>query len=365
MRRAPAAHLPVIESGPALGVRTGIEKLEWRSADEFPDVGWIESAVERNMNAIEPRRPGRPRRPRAALLLCALLGLLCAPARAIVHTAGDGSGNTTPPVNDPGFGHVGVTGNLLTGIYLGDRWVLTAAHVGEQSITLGGVTYPVIAGSYHQLQHTPSVLADVAMVRLVTTPPLAPLVLASTPPGIGNSVTMIGYGWDREDHQSCWDSSWANTSCTGPLVMYRGYQRLATGIFRVRWGTNLVTVGGMDVPLGGWTTRAFVVRFDPPINQDDTEAQGVPGDSGGAVFNSQGQLVGVMYLISVYQGQDYYNRVAFGTETLCVDVSFYRTQILSIMNQPPQVPALPWPGHVLGALSLAAVARGALSQRRR
>ena len=61
-------------------------------------------------------------------------------ARAAVIAAGDGTGNTTAPADDPGWDSVGHAGGLA-GVYLGDRWVLTANHVGERAITFGGITY--------------------------------------------------------------------------------------------------------------------------------------------------------------------------------------------------------------------------------
>ena len=77
--------------------------------------------------------------------------LLTAPlsASAVVHTTGDGSGNTTPPPDDPGFANVGSTldPSGLSGVYLGNRWVLTAGHVGEPSFVFDGVTYAPVPGS--------------------------------------------------------------------------------------------------------------------------------------------------------------------------------------------------------------------------
>lgn len=354
------------------GARTGAEKPRQRSTDET--AGVVEAPapapVEQTMQGMVRRRE-RASGVAAAWLACALLCLCGAPARGIVYVStnpGDnGSGNTTPPTpasEDPGFDHVGVTGNGLTGVYLGNRWVLTAGHVGEQSLTLGGVTYPVIAGSRVQLQHSPGVLADLALERLLTTPPLAPLVLASSPPVAGttpDTVTMIGYAWDRESSLTCWDSSFAVLSCGNPFVVFRGYRSLTGGIFRMRWGRNRVAVGSVDESFGGTTTRAFQVNFDQSgINY---EAQAVPGDSGGAVFVKRGgqwQLLGVMFAILIYPGQPYYSTVVFGQGTLSADVSFYRSQILSLMNPPPEIPALPWAALALAAAVIAATAFGPL-----
>ena len=61
-----------------------------------------------------------------------------------------GTGNTNAPADDPGWANVGVLG-IGNGVYLGDRWVLTAAHVGAGEIVLAGTTYAAEDGSAVQL----------------------------------------------------------------------------------------------------------------------------------------------------------------------------------------------------------------------
>jgi hypothetical protein len=293
----------------------------------------------------------------AALALCALW--LAAPGAAVVHTTGDGSGNTTAPTDDPGFAYVGVTGNNLSGVYLGYGWFLTANHVGETSIRLGGISYPAVPGSKVQLQFSPGVNSDLALVKLVGTPPFAPLVLSSGTPALSDTVTLIGNGFDRQTSLTCWNESFAELgNCNGPLVAFRGYKRLGSQR-TLRWGRNVVKHVGSDVPILGTTTRAFQVDFDQ--SGISHEAQGVPGDSGGAVFlkrGSQWELVGVLFAILVYTNQPA-DTAVFGNGTLSVDVAYYAAQIQSIITA-PQVPALPWPAFAAGALALAAAARRSL-----
>lgn len=300
---------------------------------------------------------------RRAALAAALASLLAAHALAVVHTNGNGAGNTTPPADDPGFAHVGVTGNNLSGVYLGNQWVLTAYHVGEQPITLNGVSYPALPGSRVRLEHSPGVYADLALVRIVGKPSLPPLVLASAPPAVNDQVTLIGNGWNREASQVCWNASFVEIACTGSSP-FRGYKRLGSQR-TVRWGRNLVSQVGVNSPMGGTITRAFQTEFDNPGITH--EAQAVPGDSGGAVFRkngSQWELAGLLFTILVYEGQPYDTTAVFGTATLAADVSYYRSQILAIMNPPPQIPALPAPVWLLGAAALAGLARGALARPR-
>jgi len=297
---------------------------------------------------------------RAAIFLLAFLH--CLSAQAIVESAGDGNGTTSPPADDPGFNYLGVTSNGLSSVYIGNRWVLSAAHVNQHPVTLGGVTYQDVPNSTVQLQQPTVAWSDFILFRLVTTPPLPPLVLSNASPAIGDVVTMIGNAWDRAPAMTCWNSSWAEVTCDASAV-YRGFK--SAGPFRVRWGRNQVTSVGVDVPFAGWLTRAFEVHFDQPGVM--FEAQGVPGDSGGAVFlkrNGHWELVGVMFAITIFQGQNHYTSAVYGQSTYATDLSYYRSQIEAVINA-PEIPALPWNAGVLAGLALASIGGAALSLRKR
>jgi hypothetical protein len=297
---------------------------------------------------------------RAALFLCAFFYGLS--AQAIVESAADGMGTTSPPPDDPGFNYLGVTSNGLSSVYIGNRWVLSAAHVNQHPVTLMGVTYQDVPNSTVQLQQPSVAWSDFILFRLQTPPPLPPLVLSNAPPGLGDVVTMIGNAWDRAPAMTCWNSSWAEVTCDA-LAVYRGYK--SGGPFRVRWGRNQVTSVGVDIPYVGWLTRAFEVHFDQP--GVTYEAQGVPGDSGGAVFlkrNNQWVLAGVMFAITIFQGQNHYTSAVFGQSTYAVDISYYRPQIEAVINA-PSIPALPWNAAVLVGLALALIGGAALSLRTR
>ena len=69
---------------------------------------------------------------------------------AVIIVTGDGTGNTTAPSDDPGFDNVGSV-NGLSGVYLGNGWVLTAGHVGSGPMVFGGVTYSPGPGSFQKL----------------------------------------------------------------------------------------------------------------------------------------------------------------------------------------------------------------------
>ena len=89
------------------------------------------------------------------LLLFTLTLLLAVPAQALILDSGDGQGNTSPPVDDPGWSHVGRIGGP-GGIYLGNGWVLTANHVIVADPEFQSVIYPVVPGSVVQLQNPDS-----------------------------------------------------------------------------------------------------------------------------------------------------------------------------------------------------------------
>jgi hypothetical protein len=79
----------------------------------------------------------------ALLLTMALLASINSPAEALVVVPPATSDNITAPTDDPGY--LNVADN---GIYVGDRWVITAAHVEAQTATFPGVgTFNVDPGS--------------------------------------------------------------------------------------------------------------------------------------------------------------------------------------------------------------------------
>lgn len=257
-----------------------------------------------------------PIRSFAALLAVLLLSL---DASAVIIDSGDGTGNTTAPVDDPGFASVGTRGSQ-TGIYLGYGWVLTASHVGSGDTIFGGVTYPAITGSQIVLVHSGSVLADLALYRVDPVPPLSPLVIRASTPSVNDEVVMIGQGRNRGDPFSFFD----------PPDQDDGY---LWGVGRaVRWGTNVVDQIGIDLVQAGKTTHAFATEFTRAAPQD--ECQAASGDSGGAVFIDDGggwELAGVMLAIFPYQGQPASTAV-YGNLTASADLSYYRTAILDIIT---------------------------------
>ncbi len=232
-------------------------------------------------------------------------------ASAVVIASEPGSGNTTAPVDDPGFGRVGVP-YVASVVYLGNGWVLTANHVGDTNVTLDGVVYPLVPGSRVTFTNPDLSVPDLSAYRIDPHPDFPILPIRATTPATGTPVLMIGHGLDR----------------AGP-VTWGGHPGFATaGTQAIRWGTNEVDGAGTLLD-----TAAFATVFD--VTGSAHEAQGVYGDSGGAVFakNLQGvwELAGIMFAIDQYEDQPYYY-VLDGNATFAVDLASYRDQIIATVR---------------------------------
>ena len=294
---------------------------------------------------------------RCVLAMLFALGWGATSASAVVHANGDGLGNTTAPPDDPGFAHVGHSPNGMSGVYVGNGWVLTAAHVGETSFTFAGRSYPPVVGSRVRLVKD-GVSADLAMLRLAGPPPALPeMTLATAPPAVDDPITMVGHGWSRAATPTCWEIGWVEVACPGGA--YRGYHKGGDRV--VRWGVNRVSTPGIDVATGGKLTRSLATLFDADGEPD--EAQLVKGDSGGAAFlkrDGTWELVGIPFAASAFGAQPK-NTAVFGNTSYIADVHFYRDEIESLRLTSHHVPALPIPfGLVTAALLLATTGRARL-----
>lgn len=267
--------------------------------------------------------------------------------QAVVVNEADGSGNTTAPEDDPGFANVGFRGGG-SAIYLGNRWVLTAAHVMEGPVEFEGVTYANELGETYRLMNSGGNLSDntdMILFRLEEDPGLPALRLGCDPVTGNSTVTLVGGGRDRAPEQSHWiveegpendDDDWSPSD--EDVAERTGYQTLDSR--SLRWGNSIVTKTNFDAESGSGDVLSFQTTFHP-IFPVTNLAQGVRGDSGGAAFQKNDgvwELVGMMHAISLYENQPNGTKSAvFGNETFVAELYDYADQIREIADFEPAV----------------------------
>jgi len=153
-----------------------------------------------------------------------------------------------------GWDYVG-TVNGASAVYLGNNWVITAAHVGAGTFSLGGTSYTVVSGSAQGVTKSNGDTVDLTLFQIMQGPNLPALSISSTqsaPPQIGSAVAMIGYGGGQET-----------------------------------WGLNTVTNIHYKLQISSYTSNDFVTNFDSStLNGANFSnfAVLIPGDSGGGDF---------------------------------------------------------------------------------
>jgi hypothetical protein len=233
-------------------------------------------------------RNSSSRRPTARwpYVIAVVLVLLIPPsANALVVGSVNGTiaDTTVNPVNfpgwtqgDPGWANFSVSGSY---VYLGDGWVLSARHVGnnvpvEFQTPSGPVTFQRIPGNYyrdygyqwtngeyfHAVENPSSVqleggsvvsltqFTDLQLFRINGDPGLPSLTIASQPlpsnfsRGNAPEVVIVGGSSQRVPNQSQWNANqqtnpWTWTQTTG-AGSYQGY--FTVGPNQKRWGTNRI-----------------------------------------------------------------------------------------------------------------------------
>jgi len=278
-----------------------------------------------------------------ALLILGVVGKQM-PAVVVATT----TGNVSAPDDDPGWANVGIRGSA-TAVYVGNGWVLTAAHVGAGDVefpelhrlfAVDPATAPVPLRNPADLGL--SATTDLMLFKLAETPELPPLVIASSRPNLGGEVVMIGHGLDREPVARDWDLR--STSASAPAIwtevprgtgQFHGFNAMTES--SMRWGVNSIDFllePTSTTPLGiNGHVFSFATDFDFARNQ----AQAVTNDSGGAVFAKRDgtwELAGIMVAVNGFPGQKIQEMVLFGNQTLSADLSIYRDQIVSLVPEP-------------------------------
>lgn len=290
---------------------------------------------------------------RTIAFTAAALAFWAGDASAVIINAANGSGNTVAPVGLPQFNNVG-TVNGSSGIYLGDGWVLTAHHVGAGAFTLPAVSptaFTVMPGTTQRLKNPDNSNTDLTVFRLNSTPLLPTLSIATTTPGVGTSATMVGNGYNRLDNLSdpnargltYWDVTgpanaqvWSETN--NPANAEAAGYKWNTSSRTIRWGDNQ-TVDASSAPgvqpttvinAGFGNVTVLVTRFD---DIGTSEGMAAGHDSGGALFDSTGRLIGVLDAIGTANGQPA-NTAVFGNVTYSADLATYYSEIVRTTGIP-------------------------------
>lgn len=271
--------------------------------------------------------------------------------------------NTAPAGLTNAWNAVGANGGA-SGVYLGNRWAITAYHAGAGELGLPSTgSIPTVPGSSIRLQDPVThELTDLVLYRLQSDPglPLTPLVTHA--PTYGTPVTMIAYGDVRSGGPVYYNvdttdpDNWVWTSGTAASYDLMGYT--TGGRAGHLWAKSFIDYydpqthevqgfGVADPSLG--PVRVITTVFDDLPNS----GMGASGDSGGGLFNDQGELIGIFDLIGTYPNQPA-NTALYTDVTYFLDLSAYLPQINAITGR---LPVVPEPG-VLGFAVPAAMLLG-------
>jgi hypothetical protein len=251
-------------------------------------------------------------------------------ADALVLDSGDGRGNTDAPPGLPEWANVGRRWGGPSVVYVGNRWVLTANHVGAGIVVFDDERYDAVAGTPRQILNPDGSPADLLIFRIDRDPGLPALRIALRPPRIGQEVFLIGTGASRGR----------------PLTVDSPIAGLLDGFHwspdeTRRWGTN-TTSGAVETVIAS-DSRTLAIpmvfdRIDDPGGTDH-EAAAAHGDSGGALFALEDALMperghvlsGILFSVSS-TGEQPNEASLYGNVSYAVDLSSYRDQLIAVIH---------------------------------
>jgi hypothetical protein len=230
----------------------------------------------------------------------------------------------------PYWEHVGMVG-LGSGVYLGDGYVLTSAHVGcHPFLMANGTCYRPDYKTWRILTNPTGEESDLAIFRVNIgnrdsgLSKLGRLPIREDSNKLEGPLVMIGTGYIE-----------SRTAKNGEAEVILGY-RIKSQRAK-RWGVNFSDkfLDKLVKTAGGYETHCFVSNFD----RKEGEAQAADGDSGGATFAynrvlGRWELAGCIIAASQLQ-----NYVPFGARTYLGDLGAYRDQIPGVEDV--ELPAAP------------------------
>ncbi len=230
--------------------------------------------------------------------------------------------NSVVPYSDAGAVYI-----RWASTFDGNRaFALSAMHITfTNTMVIEGQTYSVTRQSI--------LGSDLALLTLSHTngimPNLPVITLATNTPAVGSDVIMAGFGGQRGQ------AATTNATFADAVAVVDGTGYTSGWPSTLRWGTNrTVDIAGEPtalLDLNGRPTEATKTIFDQPATNGwllSSEAQGVLGDSGGAMFGLNGDLWGIVVSVS---GSDVTD-AAFGEATWFADLATYKSTIDSTIG---------------------------------
>lgn len=255
----------------------------------------------------------------------------------IVRLPAPSGGESATP--GPALTHLAVVAGLSS-VYLGDGWLLTAAHVLDTArarkltdVAIGGRHFALRLDTAKTLQ-AGGERSDLALVRIDGDPGLPPLAITGVTPAVGTPLVLAGNGPLQESQRGCWNPAGQPvlSPVAGGLCGY-AWRKTSDGKTNgIGWGTNEVAF--VDQSTAGpreTRTRSFATQFRDE-GATPREAQAGVGDSGGPAFIRDGdsfELAGIMIGVAARST----GAALFGDRTFIADLAGYRDEILRTVGR--------------------------------
>jgi hypothetical protein len=209
--------------------------------------------------------------------------------KAIILLGGPSSANETNPGTGLPWQNVvamqdSSSNTLGSGVYLGNQFVLTAAHVSGSQINISGQTFVVdtafnTGGYVNGIQQVGS--ADLKLIRLSLNPADTVAGLVTIQLNAGNSDlnrSSVAVGYGRGNGAETVGQSWGWDGTSGVK----------------RWGTNTTTLGVYSIPSAPYTSTAIETVFNEGAGANEFAL--ALADSGSGLFFQQ---AGIWYLSGI------------------------------------------------------------------